>query len=859
MDARAILLRFIEMAGGSNERGYVLALMNEGLRDPPATLESRACIYSVVQPRTELGLRHLLWKAQGAPLLALLDDALARRLPADLVRGAQRECIHAIEPAELLHLVLRVPVVGVEDGELQNLALDHAGALRNLLELRTLPTMIDGELLDELLVDAIVGSRLRRDLPGQILANWLREPPTWSPSIRRLLERQLPRLHGLEGTLLAAGLAKPSLLRHLLIRGVLLGSDKKSLPPAVWGDLAELPARLQLTDETFRRALVTLVGQALDALGSEARPFLVEAEKLARSLLTAEDLKASNDLPLGLENLCVEVAMHASSGLAVEHGKIERLRRHRFASARSAEIDVLEEMARLSRWLAQPEALGGGIRDLAQRYQQSGAFADWAAQRLQARIASSSAYASQAELLLQRYRDRRDHENLAFAELLRKDYVGAIHRSDCVPLHRVWTSPPVQPAQGSADRLYMIVLDGCSYPVFLRLVSELAVEHNLVGLRWATDAQRALVTPALALLPTITSHSRGAIFLGEIPNDPWIAETRWRDETETTTDPSRFRRNAALKGRTHKLFLKGDLADHGQALVSALHDPALEVVAVVFNAIDDQIGSSNTGAKLQVHASAIAGFIPSLRAALAGQRRIIVTADHGHSPYWGKSLRVGEGASARFRELAAGEQAPPGFIEIDVDRLGGKRDRMAFAWKMGVYQGGQQVGFHGGCSLEEMVVPLAELVANGVAADEPSWWYAVTTQAEQPTATTPPSAPPPAAASPATPPPRAQQGELYQRREDLHAPRLDRLGLPDTLQAQLDTSERAALTIVHENRSARVSDIARSLGRAPPRVAGLMARLVTKLHAGGFPCLKRQTLADGEDLYEYVPQGTETS
>lgn len=38
-----------------------------------------------------------------------------------------------------------------------------------------------------------------------------------------------------------------------------------------------------------------------------------------------------------------------------------------------------------------------------------------------------------------------------------------------------------------------------------------------------------------------------------------------------------------------------------------------------------------------------------------------------------------------------------------------------------------------------------------------------------------------------------------------------------------------------------------------------MARLVSKLHAGGFPCLKRQTLADGEDLYEYVPQGTETS
>ena len=32
---------------------------------------------------------------------------------------------------------------------------------------------------------------------------------------------------------------------------------------------------------------------------------------------------------------------------------------------------------------------------------------------------------------------------------------------------------------------------------------------------------------------------------------------------------------------------------------------------------------------------------------------------------------------------------------------------------------------------------------------------------------------------------------------------------------------------------------------------------VGKLHAGGFPCLRRQPLPDGEDQYVYVRQGAE--
>ena len=377
--------------------------------------------------------------------------------------------------------------------------------------------------------------------------------------------------------------------------------------------------------------------------------------------------------------------------------------------------------------------------------------------------------------------------------------------------------------------------------------------------------RRRTERPALALLPSITSHSRGAIFLGEIPENPWIAETVWRDTAEARTDPARFQQNTALGARSRKLFLKGDLADHGAALLATLQDPGVEVVAAVFNAVDDQIGSTNTGATVMVKANQIAGLIPSLTVALAAGRQVVIVADHGHTPFVSRDLRAGESprdaGSSRHRLLRGSDPVPDGFIEIGDDRLGGTPGRKAFAWKMGVYQGSPQVGFHGGCSLEEMVVPLAELIAGGVAADEPAWWFAGAepiAPVRVDDATRPPAASPSSEPKKAPPePPRPKvQGNLFDR-EPLLAADLDRVGMPAALKARLDASEQAALACVFHNQHARVSDLAENLRRPRSRVPGLMSRLVTKLHEGGFPCLRRQTLPDGEEQYVYVRQGTE--
>jgi hypothetical protein len=77
--------------------------------------------------------------------------------------------------------------------------------------------------------------------------------------------------------------------------------------------------------------------------------------------------------------------------------------------------------------------------------------------------------------------------------------------------------------------------------------------------------------------------------------------------------------------------------------------------------------------------------------------------------------------------LADGEQPPEGFAVIDTAGLGGPAAasgrRLAFAWRVGAYRGQPQVGFHGGCGLEELVVPMTRLCRHGVPASEPTWWF----------------------------------------------------------------------------------------------------------------------------------------
>lgn len=850
--AQLLLRRLLDQAGGAAETGYVLVIEGEGLAGLPDSIPTPKGSYRVHRVATELGLRHLLWQAQGAPLIAVLPEDLAQRIQKspDLLRRARNQRVHALSVNDVLEVVLGVRVVGADLPYMQELALENVNKLQLLMSHRTLPTVVDRKLLTELLVDAVIGEKARTLPAAQLLAAWVQNPPSWPDNTRQLIRDALPTLHGDAGRLLSWALDVPQRrFKDLVVYGAVLTVDAADLPKAAWGPLlkaaTEPPA--DMDPRILRRTVAQLAEETLAALGEGAGGLLDEADKVARETLPPPLLETSRVLPLAFSDRCHRLAKQAAEGKPISAADIAWLASHRVARLRDKELAVLEAMARLSRYLDRPFAPTEDVVEQVRAYQAHGAFADLAMLHLRRALATSARYHAEANKLLRAARERRDRENNSFAQALAAGYESALHREGLTPLHRLWKRQiaPLWQSDPSA-LLYLVVLDGCSYPVFLELLYLLAQDRSLpLGIR--PDASgRVGGTPALAPLPTVTSHARGAIFLGELPRDPLVAETVFRDQDEAKTDRARFGQNAALGERSRRLFLKGDLADGGQELLQALGDRELSVVAVVFNAVDDQIGSSNTGATVRIAPEDIHGFRPSLEAALRAGRRILITADHGHSPYIDKSLRAGAGKAPRFLTLGAQESAPDGFLEIDIGSLGGAPERRAFAWRSGAYLGGPQVGFHGGCSLEEMVVPLAWIERDGLQADEPSWWYGRGALAE-------PTTPPPRLIEPPlrTPVPSDALKPKPQLSLFNPADKAESLPLPQPLLARLGPDEKHVLVLLRENGSARATELAERLKKNPGRLNGLMRTLRRTLHDEGLTLFSDEQLPSGETLYRY--------
>ena len=78
--AQLLLRRLLDQAGGASETGYVLVIDGEGLENLPDQMPTPKGSYAVHRVSSELGLRHLLWKAKGAPLIAVMPEDVARRI-----------------------------------------------------------------------------------------------------------------------------------------------------------------------------------------------------------------------------------------------------------------------------------------------------------------------------------------------------------------------------------------------------------------------------------------------------------------------------------------------------------------------------------------------------------------------------------------------------------------------------------------------------------------------------------------------------------------------------------------------------------------------------------------------------------
>lgn len=481
---------------------------------------------------------------------------------------------------------------------------------------------------------------------------------------------------------------------------------------------------------------------------------LERTEFLLRELHVDAYAHLSDVLPLGLEQRLVLLA-DALKGFIVESSSaqlmaVERaadlVARHAHADPRSTRMLRVEMAVRLCRWMtadrAERKGRGGrpttGFTDLAHLYAREGAFVDWARFKLiggDDLPGLSSAYVALRDVA----RKRADAFNQTFALALQGWNREPRAEAACMPVEAIIERLLAPLAQQAP--VLLLVADGLSYSIFRELCEDLET------LGW--DEQVAGPPPTLAVgiaaLPTITEVSRTSLLSGCL-----AAGAAAQEKTAFATHAALV--GASRAGAAPVVFHKGDLAD-AEGLSSTVRDAIAsmqqQVVAVVYNAVDDSLnGSNQIQVRWTIDDLRLLG--PLFSEARRAKRVVVVTADHGHVIDDG-TVQRGQGDGDRWR-LPSGT---PDATELVFE--GGRvkttsGNAVVCSWSEGVRHGAKKNGYHGGVSAQEVVVPLSVFTPRNMAlkgwqvaaASQPDWWAPLeaTLPAAAPAAPTIPKKPP---------------------------------------------------------------------------------------------------------------------
>ncbi|MEU4481696.1 BREX-2 system phosphatase PglZ [Micromonospora sp. NPDC023966] len=261
----------------------------------------------------------------------------------------------------------------------------------------------------------------------------------------------------------------------------------------------------------------------------------------------------------------------------------------------------------------------------------------------------------------------------------------------------------------------LVVIDGMSGAVAVDLATEVG-RSGLV--EWVPAATKRRLS-AVAALPSMTGISRTSLLCGEIR----VGNSATEKAGLATAFPGA------------RLFHKGDLRASGGAQLAdgvavAIADPAVPVVGVVINAIDDATHKNErtrpwTMAELDplralLNAASIAG------------RAVVLTSDHGHVvERETEMLPAAAGGDARWRPASSGP-AKDGEVLVRGPRVAVDAGEVVMLWRDDARYGAARAGYHGGASLAELTVPvlvyqrsLAQSAPEGwelAPPQAPAWW-----------------------------------------------------------------------------------------------------------------------------------------
>jgi hypothetical protein len=199
-----------------------------------------------------------------------------------------------------------------------------------------------------------------------------------------------------------------------------------------------------------------------------------------------------------------------------------------------------------------------------------------------------------------------------------------------------------------------------------------------------------------------------------------------------------FSQHAGLKGISSTKFppVVFHKADLSQAGGGGLAGPVREVVAgrehravaVVINAVDDWL---DAGDQVAVHwgLEQMSLLRQLLEAAREAGRAVVMTSDHGHVVDHDMRYRASVEPGERYREQGG---AAEGECEVAGPRVLSAGGRVLLPWSEKVRYGGNKLGYHGGGSLQEVVIPLGVFLGAAdpevpagwqeVPREYPDWW-----------------------------------------------------------------------------------------------------------------------------------------
>ena len=519
-----------------------------------------------------------------------------------------------------------------------------------------------------------------------------------------------------------------------LVCGVLLSAQGEGVH-----DLAAAAIRLErfIGDQRIGvsegRLWAADAASCLKTVTPARRHELIErAEWLLRELQVDAYAHLSDVLPLGLEQrlgLLADafrafIGEPSSARLQVIERAADSVARHAHADPAGTRLLRVKMAVRLCRWLLadRPASQGragrplSGFADLAHRYAGEGAFVDWARCKLiggDDLPGLSSAFVA----LRAAARQQADAFNRSFAEALQIWNREPRAEAACLPVEAI-VERLLAPLARQAPVL-LLVADGLSYPIFREL------GEDLEALGW--DEQLAGPAPTLAVgiaaLPTITEVSRSSLLSGRL-----VVGAAAQEKSAFATHPALVAVSRA--GMAPVVFHKGDLAD-AEGLSSTVRDaiasPQQQVVAVVYNAVDDHLdGSNQIQVRWTIDDLRLLG--PLLSEARRARRVLIITADHGHVLDDG-TVQRGQGEGDRWRLPAGAPDA--GELLFEGGRVKtAAGNAVVCAWSEGVRHGAKKNGYHGGVSAPEVVVPLSVFTPRNrvlkgwqmAPAPQPDWW-----------------------------------------------------------------------------------------------------------------------------------------